>query len=88
MINQNEQEIQSIFSIVWVRRKLAMTVAGSVVILGIAYTLFAPAIWEAKSTIVFPVRTPSLLGAGSFEQTGLAATLGGGPSAGLRRFAT
>lgn len=80
MINQNEQEIQSIFSIVWVRRKLAMTVAGSVVILGIAYTLFAPAIWEAKSTIVFPVRTPSLLGAGSFEQTGLAATLGGGPT--------
>ncbi len=80
MIQPQDQELQSVFSIVWQRRKLAFTVAGLTIAAGIAYTLFAPSIWEAKATIVFPVRTPSILGAGTFEQSGLAATLSGGPT--------
>lgn len=80
MSHPQEQELPSIFSIIWSRRRIAFGVIGLSVAAGIAYTLFAPAIWEAKATIVFPVRTPSLLGASSFDQTSLAATLTGGPT--------
>ena len=80
MSQANEQELQSVFSIIWERKKNLFTVTGAAVLAGIAYTLFAPAVWEAKASIVFPVRTPSLLGSGSFEQSGLAATLSGGPT--------
>lgn len=80
MIRAEDQELQSIFSMVWARRKLALSVAGLTIVAGIAYTVFAPSVWEAKATIVFPVRTPSILGAGNFEQSGLAASLGGGPT--------
>ncbi len=74
------QELKSIFSIVWDRRKLAFSVVGFTVIAGLTYTIVTPAVWEAKATIVFPVRTPSILGTGSFEQSGLAASLTGGPT--------
>ncbi len=74
------QELKSIFSIVWERRKLAFSIAGLTIIAGLSYTILTPAVWEAKATIVFPVRTPSILGTGSFEQSGLAASLTGGPT--------
>lgn len=74
------EETQSVFSMIWERRKLAFAVASLAMVGGLAYTYFAPSVWEAKATIVFPVRTPSLLGAGNFEQQGLAATLTGGPT--------
>ena len=77
---QESQELQSILSVVWDRRKLAFSVAGLTIIAGISYTVLAPPVWEAKATIVFPVRTPSILGTGSFEQSGLAASLTGGPT--------
>ncbi|MEI7984653.1 MAG: Wzz/FepE/Etk N-terminal domain-containing protein [Armatimonadota bacterium] len=80
MSQPNEQDLQSIFSIVWERRKIAFSVTALTIVAGIAYTVFAPSVWEAKATIVFPVRTPSILGAGTFEQSGLAATLSGGPT--------
>jgi polysaccharide biosynthesis transport protein len=76
----SEQEIQSVFSLVWERRQLAFCVAVLTVAGGITYTLLAPPIWEAKATLVFPVKTPSILGAGNFEQSGLAGALGGGPT--------
>ena len=77
---QESQELQSILSVVWDRRKLAFSVAGLTIIAGISYTVFVQPVWEAKATIVFPVRTPSILGTGSFEQSGLAASLTGGPT--------
>ena len=80
MSQPNEDELQSVFAIIWERKKILFSVIGLAVLAGIGYTLIAPAIWEAKATIVFPVRTPSLLGSGSFEQSGLAATLSGGPT--------
>ena len=76
----HEQELPSAFSIIWSRRKTMFAVTGLALAAGVAYTMLAPAIWEAKATIVFPVRTQSLLGTGSFEQQGLAATLTGGPT--------
>jgi succinoglycan biosynthesis transport protein ExoP len=80
MTSGNEQELRSVFSIIWERRALAFSITGLAILAGIGYTLFAPSIWEAKATIVFPVRTPSLLGAGSFDQSSLTATLTGGPT--------
>ncbi|HVT13177.1 MAG TPA: Wzz/FepE/Etk N-terminal domain-containing protein [Fimbriimonadaceae bacterium] len=75
-----EQELPSLTSLIWKRRKIAFGVAGVIVAAGIAYTVFAPPIWEAKATIVFPVRTPSILGSSNFDQSSLAATLTGGPT--------
>jgi uncharacterized protein involved in exopolysaccharide biosynthesis len=76
----SDQELPSLFSIVWERRKLAFGIAGAVVAIGLTYTLVIPPVWEAKATLLFPVRTPSLLGMGSFDQTSLAASLSGGPT--------
>lgn len=75
-----EQELPSLASLIWKRRKIAFGVGGVILVAGIAYSLIAPPVWEAKATIVFPVRTPSLLGTSSFDQSSLAATLTGGPT--------
>jgi uncharacterized protein involved in exopolysaccharide biosynthesis len=76
----SEQELPSVFSMVWHRRKIVFGVAAVVVAIGVTYTLVVPAVWEAKATLLFPVRSPSLLGMGSFDQNSLAASLSGGPT--------
>lgn len=76
----HDQELPSVFSLVWERRKIAFAVAALVFAGGIAYTVISKPVWEAKATLIFPVRTPSLLGANSFDQTSLAASLTGGPT--------
>lgn len=80
MSHLNEQELPSVFAMVWERRRIAFTVAGVVVVAGIVYTLLVKPVWEAKATLIFPVRTPSILGVTSFDQTSLAASLTGGPT--------
>src|ERR1044072_5303703 len=80
MAQQYEQEVPSVLSMVWERRKIAFGVAAVVFAAGIVYTLTVKPVWEAKATLIFPVRTPSLLGATSFDQTSLAASLTGGPT--------
>jgi len=74
------QELPSVMSMIWARKKIFFAVFGTAVAAGLGYTLFAPAIWEAEATIIFPVRAPSILGAGSFDQSSLAASLTGGPT--------
>ena len=80
MNGAGDQELQSVFSIILERRWLAIGVAFLAVAGGIAYTVFAPPIWEAKATIVFPVRSPGVLGTGNFDQGSLATSLAGGPT--------
>lgn len=74
------QELPSIFSLIMARKGLFFTGLALAVAAGLGYTLFAAPIWEAKATLIFPVRTPSLIGPGNFDQTSLAATLTGGPT--------
>lgn len=77
-MSETPQELPSVLSLIRSRKKVFWSCFGLCVAGGIAYTLFAPAIWEAKATILFPVHTPSLLGVGDFEQQSLAASLTGG----------
>ncbi len=77
-MNPRESEMPSVFSLIWARKGLFFAGLALALAAGIGYTVFAAPIWEAKATLIFPVRTPSLLGAGSFDQASLAATLTGG----------
>jgi len=66
-------------SVLWQERKTMFGALGASILIGAAYTLLVPAVWEASSTIVFPVKSPSILGATSFSDaaSGLAALTGG-----------
>jgi uncharacterized protein involved in exopolysaccharide biosynthesis len=44
---------------------------------GIAYTLFAPAVWEARATVIFPVRQASALGLAGGDASAITSALGG-----------
>lgn len=78
MTRQDEQELPSVFSMIAARKKLVFRITIAALAAGILYTIVATPVWEAKATIVFPVRPPSILGAGNFDQTSLAASLTGG----------
>lgn len=77
MTQNDGQELPSVFSMIAARKGLVIKITVATLAAGIAYTFFAKAVWEAKTTIVFPIRTPSLLGVGNFEQSSLASSFGG-----------
>ncbi len=74
---QNPLEATPVFASLWVRRRLVFFVLGLSLVAGIAYTIFAPAVWEAKATVIFPVRQPSVLGLASGDASALSSALGG-----------
>jgi uncharacterized protein involved in exopolysaccharide biosynthesis len=77
-VSPNSLEAPSVFSLVRREWKLAAGVAILVVGASAIYTAVIPAVWEAKTTLIFPTRMPSILGSQGFaEQTSLAATLTG-----------
>ena len=69
-------EIAPILSPVWQRRRLVLGVVALSAMVGVAYTLYAPKVWEAEATIIFPVRQPSVLGVTGSESGALASALG------------
>ena len=69
MNQTNDQELQSVFSVIWERKWLALSVAALVIAGGVAYTTFATPIWEARATLIFPVRLQSTLGNNGFDQS-------------------
>ena len=71
------QEATPLFAAVKERKPLVACVVLLAVGLGVAYTLFAPAVWEAKATIIFPVRQPSALGLSGDDTGSIASALGG-----------
>ena len=71
------QEAAPIFAAVWERKLLVCAVVSASLLVGIAYTLLAPAVWEAKATVIFPVRQPSALGVTGGDASALASALGG-----------
>ncbi len=74
-------EPKAIWTAVWHQKTLVFSIAFLAVAGGCAYTFLATPIWQAKATIVFPVRQQSTLGpAGAMDQVSLAASLGGGPT--------
>jgi uncharacterized protein involved in exopolysaccharide biosynthesis len=79
-LSRPQNELPSVFSLIWSRRRVAFAAGGAAFGAFLLYAFLSPAIWEAKATLIFPVRTPSLLGTGSFDQASLAATLTGGPT--------
>lgn len=75
------EEAKPIFRILWDHKWLVATIVGFVVGLGVIYTMFSKPVWEASATIVFPSRTPSILGGGGMtDQSSLASALTGGPT--------
>lgn len=74
-------EPKAIWTAMWQQRKVLALTAFVAVVAGCAYTYFVTPLWQAKATIVFPVRNQSTLGpAGAMEQNSLAASLAGGPT--------
>lgn len=68
-------------SLIWQEKAVFFTVFGACTLAGIAYYVLAPAVWEARATIVFPVKQPSILGtSGLGEATAGLAALAGGPT--------
>ncbi len=65
------------FASLWARRGPVAIVLGLSLAAGIAYTVFAPPVWEAKATVIFPVRQPSVLGLASGDASALTSALGG-----------
>ncbi len=76
-MQQNTQETTPVFASLWERRGVVAAVLSVALAAGIAYTLFAPAVWEAKATVIFPVRQPSALGLASGDASALTSALGG-----------
>lgn len=75
------EETKPIIRILWDHKWLVSTIVGIVVALGVVYTMFTKPVWEASATIVFPSRTPSILGGGGMtDQSSLASALTGGPT--------
>jgi uncharacterized protein involved in exopolysaccharide biosynthesis len=66
-----------IFASLWSRRWTVAIVLLVSLACGIAYTVFAPAVWEAKATVIFPVRQPSVLGFAGGDASALSTALGG-----------
>lgn len=66
-----------IFASLWSRRWTVAIVLFVSLACGVAYTLFAPAVWEAKATVIFPVRQPSALGLAGGDASALSTALGG-----------
>lgn len=67
--------------LVWRERRTLFAVAAVALAAGVGYTLFAPPVWEAKATIVFPVKSPSILGSGGIGEASMGlAALAGGPT--------
>lgn len=78
-IPERPDELPSFFGEIWKGRKILAIFLGVALVLGAIYTLFIPPVWEAKATLVFPTRPPSILGASGFaDQASLAASLVGG----------
>ncbi len=59
------------------RKWLVLGIVAISVACGVAYTLLAPAVYEAEATVIFPVRQPSVLGVSSGDASALASALGG-----------
>jgi uncharacterized protein involved in exopolysaccharide biosynthesis len=70
-------EARPVFAPLWERRWLVAIVLAVSLGLGICYTFFAPPVWEAQATVIFPVRQPSVLGASGADASALASALGG-----------
>lgn len=66
-----------IFASLWSRRWTVAIVLLVSLACGVAYTLYAPAVWEAKATVIFPVRQPSVLGLAGGDASALSTALGG-----------
>lgn len=77
MTNSSSRQVQPIFAPVWARRNLACLIVAAALLVGAAYTAFAPAVWQAEATIIFPVRHPSALGPDMQDAGNLASALGG-----------
>src|SRR5688572_27918963 len=75
-------ETKPIIRILWDHKWLVGGIMGVVVAGGVVNTMFSRPIWEASATIVFPAKTPSILGGsgGMTDQTSLASALTGGPT--------
>ena len=77
----HSEDTKPIVRILWDHKWLVATIMGVVVGLGVVYTMFSAPVWEASATIVFPSRTPSILGSGGMtDQSSLATALTGGPT--------
>lgn len=80
-MSHSSEEAKPIVRILWEHKGLVGLVVGVVLGAGILYTVLTKPVWEASATIVFPSRTPSILGAGGMsEQGSLASALTGGPT--------
>lgn len=79
--NQPIEDNKPLFASLWDQKTIVLSLTALAIAGGAAYTYFVTPVWEAKTTIVFPVRTPSILGGvGMAEQTSIAASLVGGPT--------
>ncbi len=80
-MSHSSEEVKPIVRILWDHKGLVSLVFGVALGAGVLYTVLAKPVWEASATIVFPSRTPSILGAGGMsEQGSLASALTGGPT--------
>lgn len=80
-MSHSTDEVKPIVRILWERKGLVGMIVGLVVGVGVLYTVMVKPVWEASATIVFPARTPSILGGGGMsEQGSLASALTGGPT--------
>lgn len=70
-------EATPVFATMWARRRVVLAVLALCVLAGALYTAFAPAVWEARATVIFPVRQPSALGLAGGDASSLATALGG-----------
>ncbi|HXH61702.1 MAG TPA: Wzz/FepE/Etk N-terminal domain-containing protein [Fimbriimonadaceae bacterium] len=70
-------QIQPIFAPVMARKRLAFVIVCIALACGVCYTLFAPAVWKAEATIIFPVRESSVFGPDIQDAGSLATALGG-----------
>lgn len=70
------------FDRVWRNRGVFAVVVGAVTLASVIYTWLVPPVWEARATLIFPTRSPSILGlSGLFnDQVTVASALGGGPT--------
>ncbi len=65
----------------WGERKLVGIVVVVAIVIGAVYTFFVPPVWDARATIYFPLKSPSLLGLSSLGDAGSSlASLTGGPT--------
>lgn len=76
-----ESETKPLFLIAWQQKWILLTCLVVLTALGVAYTAICNPVWEATATIVFPTRSPSLLGGGGVTDQGpLSVALTGGPT--------